>query len=346
MDKTYCAEWFPYDLRFRFEARTSRGVMHTKRTYFIRLWDADNPKLYSIGECALFHGLSREDDAGYETRLDKACMDPVKALTSQDSSIRCGFEMAFNNLRGVYSHSVWREGFYGIPINGLVWMGDKALMLNRINDKIGQGFRCVKLKIGGIDFDDELELIRYIRKMFTPDTLELRLDANGAFNARNVLKRLDALAPYSIHSIEQPIAPGQYDLMADVCRQSPIPIALDEELIGVTTEDFKQQLLGHVKCSYIILKPSLCGGFKEADMWIATARERGIGWWATSALESNIGLRCIAEWVDKYRPTMTQGLGTGELYENNIGSPLTQQRGSLYAVPPGPIPDFSWHNKQ
>lgn len=320
------ATWEAYSLNFVFEARTSRAVMHKKDTYFVRLWDDAQPDVTAVGECALFRGLSREDDAGYEQRLGDACADPRAALLSADSSIRFGFEGAFAALeraRGVaVADTPWERGEVGIPINGLVWMGDKELMLNRIKEKLDQGFRCLKLKIGGIDFDDEIELIKMIRRRFPADSLELRLDANGAFGTENVMHRLEQLSKYQIHSIEQPVMAGQYDLMAKVCSESPIQVALDEELIGVTTNDFKEQLLGYVRPAYIILKPSLCGGLREADSWIDCAGKMGIGWWATSALESNVGLEEIARWLSRKDISMPQGLGTGQLYDNNVGNEM------------------------
>lgn len=320
------ADWNSYNLNFVFEARTSRAVMRQKETFFVRLWDDENPAVSAVGECALFRGLSQEDDADYERRLDAACANPDAALTCPDSSIRFGFEGAMAALKrangDIGDQTDWERGKVGIPINGLVWMGNKQLMLSRIQEKLGQGFRCIKLKIGGIDFNDELELIRNIRHHFSPSDLELRLDANGAFSAENVMRNLEALSRFQIHSLEQPIKAGQYDLMARVCANSPIPIALDEELIGVTSDDFKAELLSHVNPAYIILKPSLCGGFADADKWISIAEHLGIGWWATSALESNVGLEEIARWLSRKTIVMPQGLGTGQLYSNNVGNNL------------------------
>lgn len=317
------ATWWSYALDFVFEARTSRAVMHHKHTYFVRVWDDARPEVSAMGECALFHGLSREDDNAYEQRLTKACNDPLAAVNVSDSSIRIGFQGAIADLTRKsdpnYIPTAWETGEVGIPINGLVWMGDKATMLQRIQQKLDDGFRCIKIKIGGIDFEDELDLLRHIRSHFSSDVLELRLDANGAFNVDNALVKIDRLSQFNIHSLEQPVMAGQYDLMADICAKSPIPIALDEELIGTTSDTFKQQLLSFVKPHYIIVKPSLCGGFADADKWIATANDNGIGWWATSALESNVGLHEIAVWLSRKSISMPQGLGTGQLYSNNIG---------------------------
>lgn len=230
--------------------------------------------------------------------------------------MRFGFESAISQLGG------YDVSFPPIRINGLIWMGSAAQMVARVEDKLRQGFNCLKLKIGGIDWDNELAIIDSIRQRFSPEQLELRLDANEAFSLDLAYSRLAQLAPYSIHSIEQPIKRGRWAEMTQLCADSPIPIAFDEELIGVTPDDDKQRLLSTTKPQYIIIKPSLCGGFAEADRWIAHAEKLGIGWWATSALESDVGLAAIAQWVSRYHIDMPQGLGTGQLYRNNITSPL------------------------
>ncbi len=208
-------------------------------------------------------------------------------------------------------------------------MGSFEEMHNRIREKLDSGFHCVKLKIGGIDFDEELSLIKYIRSKFSLDQIELRLDANGAFSPCDALNKLERLSVFSIHSLEQPIKPGLWDAMADICSKSPIPIALDEELIGINSRQDKQNLLNAIKPHYIILKPALCGGFSGADEWISLAEGQSTGWWATSALESNIGLNAIAQWVYTHNINLPQGLGTGKLYSNNIESPLVQTRDVL-----------------
>lgn len=310
------AQWRPYRLDFNFEARTSRAVMRHKDTYFVKLWHESDPARFVIAECPLFKGLSAEDTPDFEDRLTAVCANPTAdALLHAPSSIRFAFESATNSSF-LTPHSSFK-------INGLVWMGDRPTMLARIRQKLDDGFRCIKLKIGGIDFDDELSLLAYIRRHYGPDSLELRLDANGAFDASNVMQRLDRLAAYHIHSIEQPVRAGQPELMARVCHDSPIDVALDEELIGITPNVAKQALISFIKPRYIILKPALCGGFSEADAWIAVARHNGVGWWATSALESNVGLAAIGRWLAKYDITMPQGLGTGQLYTNNVGGGVT-----------------------
>lgn len=329
------AQWRPYRLIFKETAITSRASMTYKDTYILHLRDSDTGR-EGWGECALFAGLSHEDSPSYTQWLDRLCADPESGADDMPSSVRFGYETAMRDLRSpdgitLFPGSDWATSGRGIPINGLIWMGDKDTMARRIRQKLDDGFRCLKLKIGGIDFDDETDLLRHIRSRFPADTLELRLDANGSFTTANALQRLDTLARYGIHSIEQPIRAGQYDDMARICRESPIPVALDEELIlPNTTPDFKRRLLADLAPAYIILKPSLCGGFAGADQWISAACAARIGWWATSALESNIGLNAIAQWVDTYRPTMVQGLGTGQLYTNNIPSPLVQRGAAIY----------------
>lgn len=332
-----CASWIPYRLNFKFEARTSRASMTYKDTYFIKVWHSEHPEIIGLGECALFKGLSKEDDDTYEQKLNELCQNP-QSVAPQNSSIRFGFETAMADLNNgglgiIRPNCQWIKGNVGIPINGLVWMGDKDLMAQRIEQKLAEGFKCLKLKIGGIDFNDEVALIKYIRQRFSADTLELRLDANGAFTPNNALNRLDALSKFGIHSLEQPIKAGQLEAMANICSNSPIKIALDEELIGDTSTEFKTEMLNFVHPQYIILKPALCGGLSGADNWINAAEKLNIAWWATSALESNIGLNAIAQWVSNKHTSMYQGLGTGELYHNNIESPITRNGSKLYYNP-------------
>ena len=330
------ASWRPYRLNFNFEARTSRAVMHVKDTYFLCIKDDERPGVYGIGEVPLFRGLSAEDTPYFEAILDEACR--TMEWRQAPSSVRMGFETALadfaNGGRGIiFPGSKWLSGEDGIVINGLIWMGDRETMFGRIQQKLDRGFRCLKLKIGGIDLDDELALLKYIRSRFPADVLELRADANGAFTPENALARLEKLSQFGLHSIEQPIRAGQPEAMARVCALSPVPVALDEELIGITSDDIKAQMLGLIKPQYISLKPALCGGFAEADRWIETATGTGIGWWATSALESNIGLNAIAQWVAAKRPSLPQGLGTGALYTNNTKSQLKLVGQNLYFNP-------------
>ncbi len=334
------ALWAPYGLDFRFEARTSREVFQKKVTYFVRVWDTQRPEIAGIGECALFCGLSSDDCPDYVQHLKDACTDPEAAAVSQYSSIRMGFETALADLHSGGRHcpadNAWTAGCEGIAINGLIWMGDKATMRKRIAEKLEQGFKVLKLKIGGIDFDSELDLLREIRRNFTFGELELRLDANGSFSRRpeQAMDYLYRLAEFGIHSIEQPLIAGSGDAMARICRESPIPVALDEELIGpAPSPEAASDLLAYLRPSYIILKPTLCGGFSGADTWIEQAGRLGMEWWATSALESNVGLNAIAQWLSAKHTKLPQGLGTGQLYKNNIQSPLELRGDRLFYNP-------------
>ena len=324
------AKYKKYNLQFRNPAITSRATMLEKETYFIKIWDETNPNIYGIGECAIFRGLSADDDVNYEAHLKRICdnINQISPKEIEQSSIRFGVETALNDLANngqrIIFNSNWLDGYNPIPINGLVWMGNQSEMLNRIIEKIEAGFSCIKLKIGGIDFNKEIKLLRFIRGNFSADDLQIRLDANGAFLPENALEYLDKLSKYSIHSIEQPIKQGQWSAMAEICQKSPIPIALDEELIGINEFSLKDKMLSTIKPHYIILKPSLCGGFLGSNEWIELANKHSIGWWITSALESNIGLNAIAQWVATLNTKMPQGLGTGNLYVNNISSPICQ----------------------
>ena len=259
-----------------------------------------------------------------------------------------GFESAILDLsnggKRICYPSPFTEGKYQIPINGLVWMGNKEEMISRIDEKVSAGFHTIKLKVGAINFDQELEMIEYIRKKYHENDLEIRLDANGGFTPENALERLKALSKYRIHSIEQPIKQGQWEVMADLCNKTPIPIALDEELIGITNPMMMMELLRNIHPHYIILKPSLMGGLSGSLEWLKMAAQFQIGGWITSALESNIGLNAIAQWVSTLQPKIPQGLGTGMLFSNNIESPLFQA-GDYLSYDPNKkwiIPNFDW----
>lgn len=314
--------------------------MTWKDTYYIKVWDDDgDPSVFGWGEAALFSGLSLDSRPGYEEMLARVCVDPASPpdLTLWPS-IRAGLEAAMLDLRGggrrVLYPTPWIGGEEGILINGLIWMGSEEEMAARIAGKVADGFSCIKVKIGGIDFERELELLRHLRSV-APD-VELRLDANGAFAPEDALSKLDRLAPLRIHSLEQPIRAGQWTDMARICHDSPIPIALDEELIPLTAGADRRRMLETIRPAYVILKPSLLGGFAQSEQWIWLASEVGAGWWATSALESDIGLNAIAQWCASLRPAMPQGLGTGMLYTNNIPSPLTLHGDRLYSDPTRP----------
>ena len=339
------AQYCPYRLDFRFEARTSRAVMHHKDTYFIRIYDTYAPEVtLGAGECPLFAGLGADDRPDYEARLAAACRNPELALDEEYSSIRFGFEMA---LGRVASDVSWLAGEVGIPTNGLVWMGDKTTMASRIDEKLEQGFKVLKLKIGGINFEEEVDLLASIRRRYAPETLEIRLDANGSFSPENAVGCLERLSRFSVHSIEQPVKAGQPEEMRRICAISPIPIGLDEELIGTRTFEEAEKLVSFIRPQYLILKPSLCGGFSGADAYIDIARRRDIGWWATSALESNIGLTAIAGWVAAKKTSLPQGLGTGLLYSNNIESSLEMRGECLWYNPMAvwqSIESLPWRN--
>ena len=322
-------------LHFKQPAGTSRGVYTERRIWLVTVTDGS---AIGIGECAPLPKLSCDDIPNYAEVLRHFCDEvertgeiPYEALRDYPSML-FGLETAFYEVRrkkeegrDVLFDTSFSRGEVGIPINGLVWMGTFDEMRERIEQKLEQGFRCVKLKIGAIDFDAELELIKQIRGRFSRHEVELRVDANGAFRFDEALYKLDLLSQYALHSIEQPIKAGQWANMAELCRESPLPIALDEELIGVNDPEQKRQMLNIIKPRYIILKPSLHGGMMGVREWVDTARDMGIGSWITSALESNIGLNAIAQLCsDIYGDAikMPQGLGTGLLFTDNIPMPL------------------------
>ena len=324
-----CARWSRYRLIFKETAITSRDSLTYKDTYFVHVWSVDRPEVRGVGECALFRGLSADDFPEYEAELDRICrhIDTIDVSVIPYSSIKFGIETALLDLTNGGDRKIfdtqWSNGSDAITINGLVWMGDRDTMLSRLRSKIEDGYRCVKLKIGGINFEDEIGLLKFIREHYSKDQVTIRLDANGAFSPENASERLDRLARYDIHSIEQPIRQGQPDEMARLCKSSPIAIALDEELIGVSDQKRREEILDGIRPQYIILKPSLCGGIAATRDWIKEAEKREIGWWITSALESNVGLNAIAQLTSCFSTELPQGLGTGMLYVNNIESPLT-----------------------
>lgn len=330
------ARILPYRLRFKEAATTSRSTMTDKETWFIELTD-DVDGSRGVGEIPIFRGLSAEDTPDFTPTLLKLSKNFDLDNLPDMSSVKFGVESALTDME---LRKKQITDCFGYRINGLIWMGSKDEMYRRICDKLDSGFKCLKLKIGGIDFENELDLLKFIRSKFSADTLELRLDANGSFSPENVLDRLTRLSKYEIHSIEQPVKQGQLNVMARVVEKTPIAIALDEELIGTWTDSQRDEILDTIKPHYIILKPSLCGGFESADRWIKLATDRKIGWWATSALESNVGLTAIALWLRKYNVTMPQGLGTGALYTNNVDSPLTLSGENLIFDPSKPLPEL------
>ena len=331
------ATYHKYILNFKRPSGTSRGVMNEKETWFIVL-EKEGKK--GIGECGILRGLSIDDRPDYEAKLKWTCdhihlgKDLLWEALLEFPSIQFGVEMAFQSLVSenpfLLFPSDFTSGIKSIPINGLVWMGTEAFMKEQIQEKLADGFKCIKLKIGAIDFDKELQLLRFIRQHFSSEQIEIRVDANGAFSLDLALHKLNQLSEFELHSIEQPIAKNHTDSMADLCKNTPFPIALDEELIGVFTLAEKEALILKIKPQYIILKPSFIGGFRGTQEWITLAEKYKIGWWITSALESNIGLNAIAQWTFLQHNLMPQGLGTGALYTNNFDCPLQVKQGQLW----------------
>ena len=330
------ASYQKYVLNFKRPSGTSRGVMNVKETWFIVL-ELDGKK--GIGECGILRGLSADDRPDYEEKIQWTCQnihlgkDHLWEALLEFPSIQFGVEMAFQSLASetpfLLFPSAFTHGKKNMDINGLVWMGEAEFMKQQNEEKLAQGFHCIKLKIGAIDFQKELNLLQFIRQNFDADTIEIRVDANGAFDESDALDKLNQLSVYKIHSIEQPITKNRTDSMAELCKNTPIPIALDEELIGVFSYAEKEALLIKIKPQYIILKPSFVGGFRGTKEWIDLAQKHQIGWWITSALESNIGLNAIAQWTFLQQNSMPQGLGTGGLYTNNFDCPLEVKNGQL-----------------
>lgn len=330
------ASYHRYILNFKQPSGTSRGIQKTKETWFLIIED-ENKK--GIGECGILRGLSIDDRPDYESKLKWTCdniqigLDDLLDELVEFPSIQFGLEMAFLSLENKDSFELFPSKFTNgedsIPINGLIWMGSANFMKEQIRDKIDNGFKCLKMKIGAIDFDTELQILTSVRKEFNSDDLELRVDANGAFSTDDALEKLKRLSECDIHSIEQPIKAGQWQEMAKLCEQTPLPIALDEELIGVFDVTMRQQMLHMIKPQYIILKPSFVGGLHGSKEWIKLADKQNIGWWITSALESNVGLNAIAQWTYTLQNDKFQGLGTGSLFSNNFTSPLKVKNGTL-----------------
>lgn len=331
------ASYKKYILDFKVPSGTSRGIMTQKETWFIII---ENETTFGIGECGILRGLSMDDRPDYEQKLAWTCenihLDKEELLNKlrEFPSIQFGLEQALLSLASKDPFELFPSEFTqseaSIPINGLIWMGDTAYMLKQLEQKLADGFGCIKMKIGAIDFEKEIGILNSIRENFSPDQIELRVDANGAFAPGEALQKLERLAKFHIHSIEQPIKAGQWQKMADLCKRTPLPIALDEELIGVFDVTEKKKLLQTIQPQYIILKPSLVGGVGGSKEWINLAEGQNIGWWITSALESNIGLNAIAQYTYSLKTSMPQGLGTGSLFNNNINSPLEVSKGKLF----------------
>lgn len=332
------ATYSKHTLRFITPGGTSRGVLNEKPSWFLLIWHEDNPQLVGWGECSIIPRLSVDDRADIEAKLAEVCENinfyklNYREALQDFPSICFAIEMALLDLYSggerVLFPSAFTRGIESIPINGLIWMGAFDQMWQQAEAKFKAGFRVLKMKVGALHFDEERYFIKQMRKSFSE--AQLRLDANGAFPVDEALDRLQSLSEYDIHSIEQPIRAGDWSAMAHLCKQSPIAIALDEELIGVFSKKEKNEMLDRILPQYIILKPSLLGGFQSSEEWIRFAEQRNIAWWATSALESNIGLNAIAQWTFVHQNPLQQGLGTGSLYENNIPSPLLVEEGMLW----------------
>ncbi|KQK24719.1 o-succinylbenzoate synthase [Chryseobacterium aquaticum] len=321
------AEYYRYLLEFKRPSGTSRGFLYEKETFILEISE-DGKK--GIGECGIFRGLSFDDRPDYEERLQWLCeniskdFNTLKQELKEFPSIWLGYEQALLNLKhggNLYFPSDFTNGSESMMINGLIWMGDIGYMEDQIQEKLEQGFRCIKLKIG-VDWNSEHEILQKLREKFSPEKLELRVDANGGFTFAEAELVLKQLSDLQIHSIEQPIKAGNWNYMAELCMHTPTPIALDEELIGIFDFDKKKELLGKINPQYVILKPSLVGGFSGCDEWISLAEQQNIGWWITSALESNIGLNAISQYTFTKDNKMPQGLGTGSLFTNNFESKL------------------------
>ena len=340
----------PYTLHFRMEAGTSRGVLTQKTSWILKVTDEEQPGVTGYGECGPLPGLSIDDLPDFGAQLASVCqlfnqldleVFPFnlsiilqQVIPENLPSVRFGIEMALldfmNGGQKTQFKNPFSKGEKGISMNGLIWMGSYDHMARQIEDKLEQGYTTLKMKVGAIDFDQECRVLESVRSRFSASEITLRVDANGAFQPGDVRAKLDRLAQFELHSIEQPIRAGQQELLAELCASSPIAIALDEELIGISDYRQKFALLKKTQPPFIILKPTLLGGFQHCKEWIEIATRLSIGWWVTSALESNIGLNAIAQFTASFDNQMPQGLGTGQLYHNNFASPLKTDRGYLY----------------
>jgi o-succinylbenzoate synthase len=355
----YALSFSPYTLQFKFEAGTSRGVMTQHHIYLLHLHYKNT--LVGQGEIAPLPQLSKDAAIPYNDLLTQLCHHfnqqkiTIAYYTTVDEWVSAllatlpyeptalpallfALEMVWLGWKNGSPDKLYDNSFYDqstpLPINGLVWMGKKEMMQEQISAKLAEGYRCIKLKIGAIHFEDELALLAGIREQFSKEQIVLRVDANGAFSPTEAHQKLLRLAAYDLHSIEQPIRQGQWQAMRLLCEDTPLPIALDEELIGIQGLANKRALLMQIRPQFIILKPTLLGGLRACDEWIALAEELGIGWWTTSALESNVGLNAICQYTaHKIMGTawqdFPQGLGTGQLYENNLPSPLRVHGGYI-----------------
>ncbi len=338
------AECFSHTLQFRFLAGTSRGTLTEHTAYYVRIFASNHPEIFGIGEAAPLKGLSLDYHPGFKKQVDLACRMFTENNFSRSEifdhippdlpSLRFAFETALRDFESEGKRIIFDNAFYRnkkkLPINGLIWMGDEQFMQEQIEIKLAEGYNCLKMKIGAINFETERKILKNIRSRHAADELILRVDANGAFSPTEASNKLTQLAELELHSIEQPIKGGQAKAMYELCQTTPLPIALDEELIGIVSRSEKERLLDQIQPQFIILKPTLIGGITATQEWIEVAESRAIGWWITSALESNVGLNAIAQLTAEYDPKLPQGLGTGQLYENNISSPLQVKAGKIW----------------
>lgn len=334
---------------FKRPSGTSRGILREKHAWFLTVIHSEHPEIKGIGECSIIPGLSPDFESfeAYESKLERFCKNPESEDITDWPSIKFGWESALLDLksggRRFYFDNAFSRGETFLPINGLIWMGEEDFMQQQIEEKIKVGFTTIKMKIGAIDFETEIKLLRSIRERYSKEEITLRVDANGAFgndalrepqrpseDKLDVLEKLERLDELDIHSIEQPIRQGNWEAMHDLCRKTPLPIALDEELIGINETEEKKRLLDTIQPQFIILKPSLHGGISGTQEWIALAEARNIPWWMTSALESNIGLEVICQLAGEYKNDLPQGLGTGSLYVENEPSDLHVKQGRIY----------------
>jgi o-succinylbenzoate synthase len=340
LPSTLKIEWVKHTLTFKQPSGTSRGVLYDKPTWYLVIRERTDASTVAVGECSPIPGLSVDDISAIEPMLSDVCetLNTGATITlNQLADFPCicfGLETAFADLSysqpGVLYDTAFTRGEQGIVINGLIWMGDIDFMRRQIQAKLEEKCTCIKIKIGAVNFENELALLKELRRDFNADTLEIRVDANGAFEPKDALAKLGKLSELQLHSIEQPIAQGQWLAMAQLCRNTPLPIALDEELISIHDDALANTLLSEISPQYIIIKPSLLGGILMSEKWIKRAERFGIKWWITSALESNVGLNAIAQWTSTLNVTMPQGLGTGKIYTNNITSPLAMAGDKLF----------------
>ncbi len=333
------AKYIPHNLKFITPGGTSRGVLTEKSSWYILISDDEDPEVVGIGECSILPNLSFDDRPDYEQKLNEVCSNINDFIIDYNTrlkdwpSMRFALEMALLDLKNGGRKLIFNSDFFhgrkSIPINGLIWMGDVDYMKLQLTQKLKEGFNCIKIKIGALDFDKEIALLKEIRDIYSSTEIEIRVDANGAFSPDEALYKMDQLYELDIHSIEQPIKAGQWNHMSQICKKSALPVALDEELIGIHDRKIKNEMLEIIHPAFIILKPSLTGGFQASEEWIDIAQELNIGWWATSALEGNIGLNAIAQWISTFNTDMPQGLGTGKVFSNNIDSPLSVEYGQL-----------------